>query len=97
MAQRLADLQDRRHDAAMMLGLSAAEVTYSLLETNPADTTKMRIAARAVELELLRNRVKELFGGTIRADQVSGKFSTDYAAAASLIQRFLADPWPVRP
>lgn len=96
-AQSLADLKTRRSAASMMLSLSTIDATETLLETNPRDTEHMRLNMRARDRDSLREQIRLGFGLAAQQGAPNQQVSTDYSAAALVIDKFLTDKWPTQP
>jgi hypothetical protein len=96
-AQRSADLRNQRHDAAKLLALATIAATDALLEPNPSDTQRMRLALHSEEREHLLALIEVYFAGALIPASATGQYSSDYAAAVQFLNKFLRDAWPNRP
>lgn len=95
-AQKIADLQNRRHTAAKLLLLSVIAATYPLLEPDPNDTNHERLKITVSDQEYLLKRMQSAFGEDLKPSPATGQYTTDYAAAIQALNVFLRQSWRTR-
>lgn len=99
-AEQLARAQSMRREGAELLILGVAAIANALIDT--ADVTGRsatirvgRLRLTAGERERLLSDLQQSFGSALRPR--GGQWSSDYAAAASVLDRFLRQGWRLIP
>ena len=89
-AEQMADYRFKRRLAAEAMMAAVGTAAEALVERVPnGKLTRLRITR--AQRDALLARLRTSFGGALVAAK-NGQFASDFAAAASLFRRFLADP-----
>lgn len=95
-AQRVADLQSRRHESARYLILAVIGVTYALIEADPSVPQRTRLRLTSAQRDELVRRLNASFGSDLRANPATGQWRSDFAAAVQGLDVFLKQDWRTR-
>lgn len=91
VAQELADLKAQRHDGAYLLMLGVVGLTHAMVQPDISTGLSM-LSISSQEREALLGELDQQFPSGLKATK-AGSRSSDYAAAASMLDGFLRQQW----
>ena len=94
-ADRLAALQVQRRDGAEMLALGAVSATYTMLRPF-REPERVSLAISEQERRTLLAEIEKSFGAAL-TPRSGGRHGSDYATAAVILRKFLAQQWSQPP